>query len=225
MTTGKIAIIVAGGTGSRMNSGIPKQFLLLGNEPILMRTIQVFYRYDKSMEIRLVLPREETDTWEQLCRTYRFTIRHTVFPGGVTRFHSVRNGIAGIGKSSLVAIHDGVRPLVSEKTIEACFKMAEKHGTAVPVMPVNESIREVMGDVSIARKRGVFRIVQTPQVFQSEILLHAYDTSFRDSFTDDASVIEHAGHKIYLAEGNEENIKITSPVDLRIAEILFQAGE
>ena len=217
----KIAIIVAGGTGRRMNSGIPKQFMLLDNKPILMRTIEVFYKSDISMEIRLVLPGEETGTWDQLCQEYNFTLKHTILSGGETRFHSVLNGLTGINKPSLIAIHDGVRPLVSKKTIDDCFKTAGENGTAVPVMPFKESIREVLGEDSVSRSRRMFRIVQTPQIFQSEILLDSYDTEYQESFTDDASVVEHGGYKIYLCEGNEENIKITSPRDLQIAKILL----
>ena len=131
------------------------------------------------------------------------------------------NGLKEIGNPSLIAIHDGVRPLVSKKTITDCFNVAEEMGTAVPVLPLKDSIREVMGEDSVSRKRSMFKIVQTPQIFQSEILLDAYDTEYQENFTDDASVVENAGYKIYLSEGNEENIKITSPIDLKMAEMLL----
>ena len=218
----KIVIIVAAGMGRRMNSDIPKQFILLDNIPILIRTIQVFYSYDSNIEIRLILPGEEIETWDKLCQEYNFALKHTVLSGGETRFQSVHNGLVDIDNPVLIAIHDGVRPLVSTKTIDDCFKIAEENGTAVPVLPLKESIREVLGEDSVSRNRGMFRIVQTPQVFQSEILLDAYNTEYLESFTDDASVVEHAGYKIYLSDGNEENIKITSPIDLRIAEILLE---
>jgi 2-C-methyl-D-erythritol 4-phosphate cytidylyltransferase len=220
----KIAIIVAGGTGIRMRSEIPKQFILLDNLPILMRTIQVFHSYDSGMEIRVVLPGEESGTWDELCKEYNFTRKHTIISGGETRFQSVLNGLANITNPALIAIHDGVRPLVSKRTIEDCFRIAEENGTAVPVLPLKESVREVQGEDSVSRNRGIYRLVQTPQIFQSEILLDAYDTEYQESFTDDASVVEHAGYKIYLSNGNEENIKITSPMDLRIAEILLETG-
>lgn len=220
----KIAIIVAGGTGSRMKSEIPKQFIVLDSMPILMHTIRVFHGYDSDMEIRLVLPGEESETWDQLCREYKFTVKHTVVSGGETRFHSVLNGLDGVSDPSLIAIHDGVRPLVSKKTIDNCFKNAEENGTAVPVVSLKESIREVQGEDSVSRNRGKYRLVQTPQVFQSEILLDAYNTEYQESFTDDASVVEHAGYKIYLSDGNEENIKITSPMDLQMAEILLKTS-
>jgi 2-C-methyl-D-erythritol 4-phosphate cytidylyltransferase len=221
----KIVIIVAGGVGKRMNSNIPKQFMLLGDIPVLMHTIRVFTRYDKDIGIRLVLPEEETESWKRLCRQFHFTVGHQVYKGGETRFHSVLNGLEGITGSCLVAVHDGVRPLVSVKTITNCFLTAEEKGTAVPVLIPKESIREIAGENSVSCNRELFRVVQTPQVFQSEIILHAYNTEYRESFTDDASVVEQAGYKIYLTEGNEENIKITSPLDLRIAEALYRSGK
>lgn len=220
----KIVIIVAGGLGRRMNSEIPKQFLILNKKTVLMHTMGVFYDYDPGMEIRLVLPAEEKETWKQLCEEYSFSIKHTIFPGGETRFYSVLNGLRDIDTPSIIAIHDGVRPLVSRKTINDCFVTAEENGTAIPVLPISESIREVIGEDSVSRTREKYRVVQTPQIFQSEILLDAYNSEFQESFTDDASVVEHAGYKIYLADGNEENIKITSPLDLRIAEVLFDKG-
>lgn len=220
----EIAIIVAGGAGSRMNSTIPKQFMLLDNIPILMRTIQVFNNYNTEIDIRVVLPEEETESWQVLCDKYNFSVKHTVLHGGETRFHSVANGLSGIATPSLIAIQDGVRPLVSNVTIDKCFKAAEKYGTAVPVLPLKESIREVKGEDSVSHSRSLFRTVQTPQVFQSDLLLDAYNAEYQESFTDDASVVEHAGYKIYLTEGNEENIKITSPLDLQIAEILLKGG-
>lgn len=220
----KIVIIVAGGMGSRMNSDIPKQFMVLNDRPVLMHTIQVFHGYDKTMEIRLVLPEDEIPTWEKLCKEYNFSIKHSIISGGETRFHSVSNGLKDIDHPAIIAVHDGVRPLVSESTIDSCFKTATEQGTAIPVLSLKESIREVTGEDSVARNRGMFRIVQTPQIFHSEILLDAYHTDYQDSFTDDASVVEHAGYKIYLSNGNEENIKITSPLDLRIAEILLMSG-
>ncbi|MBA7521282.1 2-C-methyl-D-erythritol 4-phosphate cytidylyltransferase [subsurface metagenome] len=218
----KIVLIAAGGSGNRMQSGTPKQFMLLHNLPILMHSINRFYNYDNKLELRLVLPEEEIETWKKLCGKYKFKIKHLLFAGGETRFHSVKNGLKDIAGSSLVAIHDGVRPLVSKKTISNCFKMAEKEGTAIPVIPITESIRRVDQVDSVAEPRALFRLVQTPQIFQSELLLDAYNTDYKEIFTDDAVVVEKAGYKIYLAEGNEENIKITSLTDLPIAETLFK---
>ncbi|MGD2034350.1 MAG: 2-C-methyl-D-erythritol 4-phosphate cytidylyltransferase [Bacteroidales bacterium] len=218
----KIALIVAGGTGSRMESDTPKQFMLLNNLPVLMHCINSFCKYDNNLELRLVLPESEMETWKQLGKQYHFKTDITVFPGGETRFQSVKNGIQEINGSSLVAIHDGVRPLVTPETISNCFALAEKQGTAVPVIPIPESIRKVQEQDSFAEPRSQFRIVQTPQVFQSEFLLDAYETEYDEDLTDDASVVEKAGYKIYLAEGNRENIKITDPIDLIIAETLLK---
>jgi 2-C-methyl-D-erythritol 4-phosphate cytidylyltransferase len=218
----KIALVVAGGMGSRMQSSAPKQFMLLNNMPILMHSIKAFYAYDKSIAIRVALPETEIGAWEQLCKEYRFTIKHIVIPGGETRFHSVKNCLDNITETSLIAIHDGVRPLVNPVTIGNCYKIAEEYGTAVPVVPLKDSIRKVIEDDSVAEDRTAYRIVQTPQVFQSDIIINAYNVEYRESFTDDASVVENAGFKIYITDGNEENIKITKPSDLLIAEAIIK---
>lgn len=186
-----------------------------------MYSINAFNVYDSSIQIRVALPESEMETWKQLCSEYKFTVEHTLFPGGETRFHSVKNGLQNIPKQSLVAIHDGVRPLVSTKTIANCFKTAEEFGTAIPVISIDESIRKVQENDSVAEDRSAFKLVQTPQVFQSDILLDAYNTEYRQNFTDDATVVESAGFKIYITEGNEENIKITTAKDLIIAEALL----
>jgi 2-C-methyl-D-erythritol 4-phosphate cytidylyltransferase len=221
MNLKKIAVIVAGGSGLRMNSPVPKQFMLLKNKPILMHTLEKFYRYDNKIELRLALPSSEFDYWKKLCAEYNFNIKHLLFEGGKHRFDSVKNSLKDILSPSLVAIHDGVRPLVSLKTITNCFDLAEKKGAAIPVLKLTESIRKITGEGSVSMERNLFRSVQTPQVFQSEIILNAYNTPYKESFTDDASVVENYGKEIFLAEGNEENIKITSPNDLLIAEVLF----
>jgi 2-C-methyl-D-erythritol 4-phosphate cytidylyltransferase len=217
----KVALIVAGGSGKRMNSPLPKQFMLLKNKPILMHSIERFYQYDPLMELRLILPASEFEAWEKLCEKYTFNIKHTLIEGGEHRFHSVKNGLKNISSHSLIAIHDGVRPLVSLTTIKNCFDLAERNGVAIPVLELKESIRRIKGDSSESEERKLFRSVQTPQVFHSEILLKAYETSFKESFTDDASVVESSGQKIYLTDGNEENIKITTPLDLLVAHILI----
>ena len=217
----KIALIVAGGTGVRMQSSVPKQFMVLKNLPILMHAINAFYTYDSSLEIRVALPENEMDSWKQLCMEYHFKKKHTLVSGGETRFHSVKMSLTDIPKPSLVAVHDGVRPLVNPATIANCYKIAGEFGTAIPVVPVNESIRKVNEDDSIAEDRSLYRIVQTPQVFHSDILINSYNVEFKQSFTDDASVVENAGFKIYITEGNEENIKITRPIDLLIADAIM----
>lgn len=218
----KIILIVAGGRGVRMKSAIPKQFLMLDQTPVLMHTIRRFKSFDTNSDIRLVLPSDEIPFWEELCERHRFSINHKIYKGGETRFHSVKNGLVNIKEGALVSIHDGVRPLVSLQTIKNCFDLAEKYGTAVPVVKLAESIRKVSQTDSVAENRDNFRMVQTPQVFQSDILLDAYGTEYQSSFTDDASVVENSGYKIYLAEGNVENIKITSPKDLDIARLLIR---
>jgi len=221
----KIVIIVAGGTGNRMQSETPKQFMLLQKLPVLMHSMNSFIKSDNNLELRLVLPESELEAWRNLCIEYNFKVKHAVFAGGETRFHSVKNGLEGINAPSIIAIHDGVRPLVSQKTIANCFDLALQQGTAIPVLPVTESIREVIEEDSFAKKRDDYRRVQTPQVFQSDLLLDAYDTEYEEDFTDDASVVEKAGYKIYLAEGNEENIKITTPLDFVIAEALLEYSQ
>ena len=219
----KIALIVAAGSGSRMKSDVPKQFLKLGKLPLIMHTMYKFHAYDPATELRLVLHESEMGTWENLCREYNFSLNCMIFPGGETRFHSVKNGLQNLITPSLIAVHDGVRPLVSTETIVRCFQLAESSGAAVPVITISESIRKVHGIDSVSEDRTMFRMVQTPQVFDSNILLDAYNLPYEESFTDDSSVVEKAGYKIYLTEGNRENIKITSPNDLLVAEALLSA--
>jgi len=217
----KIALIVAGGKGERMNSDIPKQFIEINGKPVLMYTIEAFVKYNADIQIILVLPASQTDQWENLCKKYAFNIKHTVVTGGPTRFHSVQNGLKSIVTPSIVAVHDGVRPLVSIQTISKCFVEAEIHKTAVPITEMVESIRKITGSSSESANRSEFRLVQTPQVFDGELLKRAYRQEFSDSFTDDASVVESLGEKIYLVEGNRENIKITTAMDLVIAKTLL----
>ncbi len=218
----KFVLIVAGGSGSRMNSVVPKQFMIISGKPVLMHTVKRFYDFDPSSEIIVVLPKEQISTWNKLCDDYRFRIMHSVAEGGSVRFESVRNGLLKIEGEGLVAIHDGVRPLVSPETIGRCFETAEIKGNAVPVMPVNESLRKVEGDINIAVDRSEFVSVQTPEVFRISEIKEAYKSDYKDTFTDDAGVLEHAGFKINLVEGNKENIKITHPVDIIIAETLIK---
>lgn len=218
----KFVLIVAGGSGSRMNSVVPKQFMLISGKPVLMHTIRRFYEYDPESEIIVVLPKEQIPTWNKLCDDYRFRIKHVVAEGGSVRFESVRNGLSVIEGEGLVAIHDGVRPLVSRETINRCFDTAEMKGNAVPVMPANESLRRIEGDTNKAVDRTEYVSVQTPEVFRISEIKEAYKSDYNDTFTDDASVLEHAGFNINLVEGNKENIKITHPVDIIIAETLIK---
>ncbi len=215
-------IIVAGGSGNRMNAGIPKQFVLLGGKPILMHTTQRFAEADASIEIIVVLPKNEIDGWKALCEKYSFSIAHTVVEGGETRFHSVKNGLAFVKEKSIVAIHDGVRPFASPALINKCFTEAEKNGSAVPAISLNDSIRKTEGDKNSIADRSSFVIVQTPQCFDSEILKAAYELTYQTTFTDDASVVEHSGKKIHLVEGERENIKITYPFDMITGELILQ---
>lgn len=217
----KAVIIVAGGSGSRMKSDIPKQFLLLKDEPILMHTIRAFYNYDVAIKVVLVLPSEQLDYWQQLCEAYSFKIEHQITEGGSSRFHSVQNGLKLINELCLVGVHDGVRPLVNSDTLERCYTGAEINGNAIPVTDSIESIRELQDDSNIAVDRSVYKMVQTPQVFTVEILQEAYKQEFTNLFTDDASVVEKLGIQIHLVEGNRENIKVTTPMDLKIGECLL----
>lgn len=223
MSSFKYALIVAGGTGTRMGADIPKQFLLLNGEPVLMHTLRVFYNTSSFGELVLVLPETQIEPWKMLCDKHHFDIKHTIVKGGDTRFQSVKNGLAMIVDSdSLVAIHDGVRPLVSPRVIENCFSAAEQHGCAIPVIKPVESVRLSDNNSSYPIDRDKVYLVQTPQVFKTSIIKRCYQTPWQPSFTDDASVAEFSGEKIYVVEGNRENIKITTPQDISIAEALLQ---
>ena len=217
----KYCIIVAGGSGRRMKSAIPKQFLLLEGKPLLMHTIERFHSFDSAIEIILVLPSEHHSLWRGLVREYSFEISHKTVPGGEERFHSVRAGLACVTEESLVAVHDGVRPLVSHDTIWRCFADAEEFGTAVPFIEPADSVRILSGDVSKPCHRNEVRLIQTPQVFRSSLIIAAYDREYDPSFTDDAAVAEAAGVTIHLTHGNRENIKITTPEDLTVAHALI----
>jgi 2-C-methyl-D-erythritol 4-phosphate cytidylyltransferase len=213
----KYAIIVAGGSGSRMESDIPKQFIEVGGLPILMHTLQRFKEADSTIEIILVLPESQFDYWKELCQKYK-TVPHQLVAGGKTRFQSGQNGLKVIDNEGLVAIHDGVRPFVSTKIINESFKIASEKGTAVVSVPSKDSVR-VNGQ---AIDRSTVRLIQTPQTFQILFIKKAFETEELSTFTDDASVAEHAGFEINLIEGNYENIKITTPEDLLWAEVLLK---
>jgi len=224
MTRTKIAIIVAGGKGERMQADIPKQFIEIHGKPLLMHTLEAFYHYDASIQLILVLPSIQIDFWKGLCIKHSFNLPHQIISGGETRYNSVLNGLELIKRPALVAVHDGVRPFVSSETIKRCFDEAEKHGSAIPVVDLVDSIRQITETGSHSVDRMKYKLVQTPQVFDSEILKKAYQQNFSILFTDDASVVEALGVKIALVEGNRENIKITTGFDLELAETLFKSN-
>ena len=214
----KVALIVAGGKGERMNTDIPKQFLVLNDLPILMHSLNAFSHLDK---IILVLPRAQIENWEELCKQYNFILKHTVVAGGINRFGSVKNGLAKIDEGSIVAIHDGVRPLVSKNLIDRLIGATKKGNGIIPIVAVKDSIRKVEEYKSQAVSRSDLYKVQTPQCFYSNTIKDAYKQNFSLFFTDDASVLESSGGKIITILGEEKNLKITTEEDLRIAEALI----
>jgi 2-C-methyl-D-erythritol 4-phosphate cytidylyltransferase len=218
----KYAIIVAGGNGRRMDAAVPKQFMLLSGKPVLMHTIRRFFEADPGTEVIIVLPANETGTWKELCVQHSFDIPHHVAKGGETRFQSVKNALEWVKEKSLIAVHDGARPFVSIDLITRSFSEAEQYGNAVPVIPLNESIRSIANAGNKIADRDSFVMVQTPQCFSSEILVDAYRADYRNEFTDDASVVESLGQSIHLIEGERENIKITFPVDFTIGEAILK---
>jgi 2-C-methyl-D-erythritol 4-phosphate cytidylyltransferase len=222
MSVSLFAVIVAGGSGVRMGSQIPKQFLELCRKPVLMHSITAFTDYRNDIHVVVVLPGSQTGYWKELCLRYNFVIPHELVEGGDTRFHSVRAGLSALPDTGLVAVHDGVRPLVSRETIDRCFQTALQYTNAVPTIKTADSIREIAEDGSRIIDRSKIRMVQTPQVFDLSLLKEAYKQEYTDDFTDDASVFERAGNTIRLTEGNVENIKITTPYDLLIAEATKQ---
>lgn len=217
----KYVIIVAGGSGKRMGGEMPKQFLLVAGKPILMHTVEAFARADEGFKFILVLPEAHFSTWNSLVAEYNFNIPVTLVAGGAERFFSVKNALAYVPTDALVAVHDGVRPFVSKDTINEAFEVAEKNGSAVPVIDEVDSLRRVLDGASQAVNRAEYKRVQTPQVFQSTILKKAYNQEFSFLFTDDASVVEGIGHAITLTTGNVENIKLTTPHELLLAEALI----
>lgn len=217
-----MAIIVAGGKGERMKADIPKQFLEINGKPILMHTLDAFYAFDNSLKLVVVLPEVQISFWKTLCYKHSYSTPHRIVAGGTSRFHSVKNGLSAITNEELIAVHDGVRPLVSGETIARCFYAAQKYKAAIPVMDSVESIRVVEGESSKSVDRSAYKMVQTPQIFDAELLKKAYEQEFSDLFTDDASVVEKLGVEVHLVDGNRENIKITTTYDLQIAEMLLK---
>lgn len=218
----KYIIIVAGGKGLRMGGEIPKQFIPVGGRPILMRTMEAFVSYDSRMKIILVLPKDQQAYWKQLCEEYDFTLPYLLADGGETRFHSVKNGLDKITVTdeALVGVHDGVRPFVAQEVIARCYEIALQEKAVVPVIGVVETVRRIVSQGSVTVNRDEYRLGQTPQVFHLSLLRDAYRQPYEPMFTDDASVVEALGHKVTLVEGNRENIKITTPFDLKVAEVL-----
>ena len=216
----KHIIIVAGGKGLRMGGDIPKQFLPVCGKPVLMRTLEAFHAYDSSIHIILVLPVSQQAYWQELCQEYQFTLAHDIANGGDTRFHSVKNGLALVEGEGLVGVHDGVRPFVSQEVITRCYEEASLKKAVIPVIGVVETVRHLTDEGSETVPRDQYKLVQTPQVFDVALLHRAYQQEFTDMFTDDASVVEALCEKVYLVEGNRENIKLTTPFDLKLAEML-----
>lgn len=235
MNSREYALIVAGGKGTRIKSKVPKQFLELNGKPVLLHTLEAFYRYSEKINIILVLPEDDFETWKSICEKYKFHKNIILQKGGESRFQSVKNGLAKIDGDGLVAIHDGVRPLVSEDIIGASFRLAAVHQSAVAAVRLKESIRMTdqacLPEGSSARRqdntkavdRSRFRLIQTPQTFQVQLIKKAYEMKEDISLTDDASVAERAGHVISLFEGSYENIKITTQEDLVIAAALLNS--
>ena len=223
-------IIVAGGKGLRMGGDVPKQFLPIGGKPVLMRTIERFREYSEDLQIILVLPNEQQGYWRELCQQYNFPLPQSgengrglylIANGGETRFHSVQNGLALIPDDAegVVGVHDGVRPFVSVDVIRACYDTARTRQAVIPVTPVVETLRHIPTQKNVLRSD--YCLVQTPQCFDIQLLKAANKQPYSDNFTDDASVVEAYGHEVTMVEGNRENIKITTPFDLKIAETLL----
>jgi len=245
----RTVIILAGGKGVRMGGDLPKQFIPLQGRPVLMHTMEIFHRLDATIDIVLVISEAYASYWDMLCKELHFYIPHRKVFGGETRFHSVRNGLlslpappettsfsqafptssdAPVSPASpitqpLIAVHDGVRPFVSPAVISACFEKAEAYGAAIPVIPMIDTVRVIQGEGNRAFDRTRLRVVQTPQVFHANILRKAYRQPYDALFTDDASLVEASGYPIYLVEGNYENIKITTPVDIQYAKFLIES--
>jgi len=215
----KYAVIVAGGKGLRMNSEIPKQFMNLKGVPVLMHTVNAFFFADLEIEIILVLPESSHGYWKQLVKQYEFEVPHKIVAGGSTRFQSVRKGLEAIAsEEGLVAVHDGVRPMISHEIIKESYRKAQEKESAVVVVPSKDSIRMVSGQLNKAVERSNYFLVQTPQTFNLHMLREAYEQEEISSFTDDASVFESMGKTIYLVDGDYKNIKITTPEDMILAE-------
>ena len=220
----KYIIVVAGGRGTRMGGDVPKQFLPLAGKRVLMHTLERMAEAIPDAVLILALPHDQQDEWKRLCNTYGYMRRHRVVDGGETRFHTVTNALALVPEGALVAIHDGVRPLVSVDVVREAFAVAERCGAAIPVMPVVESLRCVEGEHSRAVDRSAYRAVQTPQVFDLDLIKGALKKAEKvgAELTDDCSAVEQMGMSVKMVSGDEKNIKVTTPMDLKIAEMLLE---
>ncbi|MCF8464816.1 MAG: 2-C-methyl-D-erythritol 4-phosphate cytidylyltransferase [Flavobacteriales bacterium] len=216
----KSMIIVAGGSGTRMGAEIPKQFIELNGKPILMHTLQNLHDMDTTMQLILVLPASQFSVWDELKKKHGFLLGHELAAGGATRFLSVKNGLAKVKDSDVVGVHDGVRPFPSKATVDACFAKASSTGAAVPTIPIVQSLRKLNHGISQAIDRNEYCAVQTPQCFQVSVLKKAFDSAVHTDYSDDATVVEATGQFIHLIEGNLENIKITTPIDLELAQLI-----
>ncbi len=217
-----VVIIVAGGSGLRMKTEIPKQFMILGNKPVLQHTIEKFYFFNKNIKIILVLPENHIEYWKKICMEYSFSIGHQIVTGGKERFFSVKNAVDTIKNADLVAIHDGVRPCVALTTIENTFKSAAFYGNAIPSVSAIDSVRIEKDLQNFPVDRKTVKLIQTPQIFKFEILKKAYNQPYNEFFTDDASVVEKLGEKIHLVEGNRSNLKITTVEDFETAKLFLK---
>ena len=222
----KYLIVVAGGKGMRMGGEMPKQFQLLGGKPVVMVTLERLHAIDPTMQIILVLPAEHFELWKELCKEHSFAVPLLLAQGGTTRFHSVQNGLAQVDDidEALVGVHDGVRPFVSERVLDDCYREAWIHGAAIPMIDIQDSLRHIVGvnGVTEVVPRDRYRLVQTPQVFRLSLLRRAYEQRFVESFTDDASVVEALGEQVVGVDGNRENIKLTTPFDLMVAKTIIE---
>lgn len=221
----KFILIVAGGKGLRLNSDKPKQLVEINGKPLLMRTFEAFNFLKNKAHFVLILNPYLIGEWKQLCRTHQFEFNHEIVEGGPKRFHSVKSGLNLVPNNSMVAIHDAVRPFVSEQVVINCFSTAQRKGNAIPAVSINDSVREIDASINWRVDRNKYKIIQTPQTFVSDMIKRAYLQSFHEKFTDDASVLESTGEKINLVEGNIENIKITTPHDLYYASAMLREGE
>lgn len=219
------AIIVAGGSGSRMHSSVPKQFLLLNGLPVLMHTINAFYNCLAQIHIIVVLPADSHQYWDELCAEHNFTVPHDLVSGGETRFHSVKNGLGSINDDdAIIAVHDAVRPLITCEIIDESYECAAKYGNAIVAIKSRDSVRQIKDNRSVSLLRDEIYLIQTPQTFQSAQLKEAYLQPYQANFTDDASVVEQTGVNINLISGSYQNIKITFPEDIAIAEFLLKSS-
>lgn len=214
-------IITAGGIGKRMGGAIPKQFLLLNDKPILMHTIEHLHAFDPAAELIVTLPQDYLTDWDEMCLKYGFTIKHEVISGGEERFDSIKNALQK-ATGDWIAVHDGVRPFVSKSVLNQLLLEVKSHRAVIPVIPVKETLRIADGETNATVQRDHYRVVQTPQVFEAKLIKKAYEQKYTTAFTDDASVVESVGARVHLIPGNDENIKITNPLDLSVAAIILK---